>query len=146
MTDPNEIVKACRQLRSVGSNASQCNNFVTSVAARFGVPLRGTADQIVAQITDRANWTQHGNDGKAASEAADNGALAVGGMTSQDLGDAHGHVVIVVKGKPDRDKYPAACWGSLNAGIRPDGALGKTINFSFSRDDRDNVVYGSRMV
>ena len=146
MADPNDIIDACRQLRNDGSNASQCNSFVIAVAARFGVPLSGTADQIIDHITDGANWTQHGKDGKAASEAAESGALVVGGMTSQDLADEHGHVVIVVKGKPDRDKYPPAYWGSLNARIRPDGALGKTINFSFSRERRDSVVYASRMV
>jgi hypothetical protein len=143
MADPNEIIQACRQLRHEGSNASQCNSFVIAVAQKFGVRLSGTADQIIEQITESPNWTQLRTDGKAASMAADNGALVVGGMTSQHLGEAHGHVVVVVKGKPDRDKYPVAYWGSMNARIRRDGALGKTINFSFSAEDRDNVVYAS---
>jgi hypothetical protein len=84
--------------------------------------------------------------GKAAKEAAVHGALVVGGMTSQALGDAHGHVVIVVKGPLALGRYPTAYWGSENAAIRPDGALGKTINFSFSTADRDNVVYASRAI
>jgi hypothetical protein len=146
MADPNDIIQACRQLRNAPSNASQCNSFVIAVAENFGVRLSGTADQIIAQITESPDWTQHGNDGKAASTAAENGALVVGGMTSQDLGEAHGHVVVIVNGKPAQEKYPVAYWGSLNARIRPDGALGKTINFSFSVKDRDSVVYASRAV
>ena len=51
---------------------------------------------------------------KLASEAARNGALVVGGMTSEALGDAHGHVLIVVKGPLAVDEYPSAYWGSEN--------------------------------
>jgi len=40
-------------------------------------------------------WKQLGHDGVKAGAAAANGALVVGGVTSQALGDAHGHVVIV---------------------------------------------------
>lgn len=146
MANPNEIVKACRELLGVVSNANNCNDFVIAVAARFGVALEGAADRIVARITSDAGWTQHGTNGNAASQAADRGALVVGGMASRELGDAHGHVVIVVAGVPNRDKYPVAYWGSMNQRIRPDGALGKTVNFSFSEVDRDRVVYASQMV
>src|SRR5271163_3070995 len=103
MADPDEIITACKQLLTVPANARECNEFVIAVAARFGIILSGIADQIIGEITG-GNWTQHGNDGKAASEAAGNGALVVGGMTSEALGDAHGHVLIVVKGPLAGDK------------------------------------------
>jgi hypothetical protein len=55
------------------------------VADKLGVALNGTADQMIAEISE-SGWTQHGKDGQAAREAAKAGALVVGGMTSQDLG------------------------------------------------------------
>jgi hypothetical protein len=145
MAQSDEIKGACRQLRAIAANADNCNQFVVMVAERFHVTLHGNADQIMATVTG-ADWTHHGTDGKAASEAAETGALVVGGMTSAALGDAHGHVVIVVAGPLNRDKYPTAYWGSQNAAIRPAGALGTTINFSFTVADRDKVIYASRSV
>jgi hypothetical protein len=91
-------------------------------------------------------WAQHGDDGVAAAAAAKAGQLVVAGMTSQALGSAHGHVVIVVDGPLNRGLYPTAYWGSLNPSIRPKGAVGATLNFSFSEADRDDVVYASHSV
>jgi hypothetical protein len=145
MTSPDDIIAACRQLRAVAANANDCNLFVIALAARFEVTLRGNADAIMATITG-AGWTQHGTDGKAAGEAAATGALVIGGMTSEALGGAHGHVVVVVNGPLNRDKYPTAFWGSLNPTIRPAGALPTTINFSFTEADRDKVIYASQVV
>jgi hypothetical protein len=54
--------------------------------------------------------------------------------------------VIVVSGQLNRGKYPAAYWGSENSSIREDGGLGKTINFSFTPADRNEVVYASHSV
>lgn len=140
MLNAEEIIEACREARSVAANAAECNNFVIAVAAKCGVTLSGNADRIMHEITG-PNWEQLGHDGAAASAAAGNGALVVGGMTSQALADAHGHVVIVVKGPLAHGKYPTAYWGSQNPRIRPDGGLGTTINFSFSTEDRDKVTY-----
>jgi hypothetical protein len=145
VADPSEIIKACKQLLTITANSRDCNKFVIAIAAKFGVILNGIADQIMTQITN-GNWTQHGRDGAFASRAAADGALVVGGMTSRALGDAHGHVLIVVKGQLANGKYPTAYWGSENALIRPIGALGKTVNFSFLPRDRDNDVYASRSV
>src|SRR5215469_2024026 len=140
MATAEQIIEACREARTVPTNVSNCNEFVIAVAGKCGVPLRGTADQIMGQITG-TNWKQFGHNGVAASTAAAEGALVVGGMTSQALGDTHGHVVIVVKGPLAHDKYPTAYWGSQNPAIRNDGGLGTTINFSFSVARRDQVVY-----
>ncbi len=145
MAQPEEIIRICREMRTVPENADDCHKFVSAVAAKFNLSLVGTADKIMREITG-PDWTQHGHDGAAAAAAAAAGELVIGGMTSEALGDAHGHVVIVVKGGLNRGKYPVAYWGSSNERIRPDGALGKNINFSFSEEDRDNVVYASRPV
>ena len=121
-----------------------CNDFAKAVAGEFGVTLTGNADSILDQISG-SGWTSLGTDGVAASAAAAQGKLVVGGVKSADLGDAHGHVVIVVAptGPLGHDKYPYAYWGSLNAAIRNDGGLGKTVNFSFNSVARDKVFYAS---
>ncbi|HMD64278.1 MAG TPA: hypothetical protein VKF83_09925 [Stellaceae bacterium] len=145
MASANDIIDACKQARKVTGNVDHCNMFVLDVATRCGITLHGNADQILSQITG-AGWKQLGNDGPAAGAAAADGELVIGGMTSEALGGAHGHVVIVVKGPLNRNKYPTAYWGSENASIRDDGGCGKTINFSFNSDDRDEVVYASHRV
>jgi hypothetical protein len=77
MADPDNIIAACKQLLTVAANARECNEFVIAVAAKFGGTLIGTAEQILEEITG-INWTQHGKNGKAASQAAADGALVVG--------------------------------------------------------------------
>jgi len=144
MAGADDVIEACKQARKVTANVDHCNMFVLDVAARCGITLHGNADQILGQISG-AGWRRLANDGVAAAAAA-NGDLVIGGMTSEALGGAHGHVVIVVKGPLNRDKYPTAYWGSENPSIREDGRLGKTINFSFTPADRDKVVYASHPV
>ncbi len=145
MADPQDIIRECSEARAVAANAGDCHKFVEAVAAALRVVLTGTADQVMAQIAG-PGWSQHGTDGAAAAAAAEAGDLVIGGMTSERLGDAHGHVVVVVAGPLAHGRYPTAYWGSLNPRVRPDGGLGKTINFSFSEVDRDGVVYASRPV
>ncbi|MFH1982729.1 MAG: hypothetical protein ABIL58_12875 [Pseudomonadota bacterium] len=137
-----QIIQACKELREIEENANYCNKFVSAVGNTFNVLLSGNADDIVNQIRG-ANWTQHKHDGQAAAFAAVNGKFVVAGMTSAELGSAHGHVVVVVKGPLAFDKYPTAYWGSENELIRPNGKMGTTINYSFSKDDRDKVTYAS---
>lgn len=121
-----------------------CNVFVRAVAARAGVNLTGNANSILSQIQG-SGWTSHGQDGVAASDAAASGKLVIAGLTSTELGDDHGHVVVVVAptGPLGHGKYPYAYWGSLNDAIRTDGGKGTTINFSFDKTARDNVRYAS---
>jgi hypothetical protein len=143
MASADEIIEACREARTVPANAANCNEFVIAVAAKCGITLSGNADQIMSEITG-PGWEQLGHDGVKASAAAADGALVVGGMTSQALGDAHGHVVIVVKGPLAHGKYPTAYWGSQNPAIRQDGGVGTTVNYSFNTNDRDRVIYACR--
>jgi hypothetical protein len=123
---------------------AECNQFVRAVANRCGVSLSGNADEIMAQI-GTGNWVSHGTDGVAASNAAKAGRLVIGGLNSQELGDKHGHVVVVVPpaGPLGQAKYPYAYWGSLNEAIRDNGGKGMTVNYSFAPDYRDKVHYAS---
>src|SRR5689334_3767355 len=104
MATADDIISACKQARKVAANVDHCNMFVIDVAARCGVALHGNADQILDQITG-PGWRQLGNGGAAAAAAVAGGDLVIGGMTSEALGGAHGHVVIVVEGPLNRDKY-----------------------------------------
>lgn len=126
------------------AHKEDCNQFVKAVAARLGVALSGNADAIVDSIRG-AGWTPLA-DGVAAAAAAERGDFVVGGMKSSELGDAHGHVVVVVRGPLEHGKYPRAYWGSLSETIRDNGGLGKGVNWSFSRDKRDSISFGSRAV
>lgn len=137
-----DIIASCRTLWD--SKKGACNDFVIAVAKDHAVTLTGQADDILTAIKG-AGWTAEA-DGKAAAAAAKAGKLVVGGLTSSDLGDAHGHVVIVVDGTPEHGKYPAAYWGSLNETIREDGNKGIGVNWCFSKTVRDKVQYASRPV
>ncbi|EQB05336.1 hypothetical protein L288_13060 [Sphingobium quisquiliarum P25] len=126
------------------SNSTDCNAFVKAVAGNLGVTLTGNADSIVDQISG-SGWTSL-EDGVAASAAAADGKLVVGGLKAKDLGSNHGHVVIVVPptGPLAHGKYPYAYWGSLDDGdVRKNGGLGTTVNYSFNTATRDKVVYAS---
>lgn len=146
MAEPEKIIAACHKARQVLANVNDCHKFVEAVSADFAVTLTGTGDDIMAQIAG-PGWTRHGMDGpSAAAAAAEEGELVIAGMTAAGLGDAHGHVVVVVDGELAHGKYPTAFWGSLNPSIRAAGGLGTTLNFAFSQTDRDRVVYASRPV
>ena len=121
-----------------------CNQFVIAVAQTFGVALSGQADDILEQVSG-GDWTSL-TDGPAASAAAADGKLVVGGLSSVELNDTHGHVVIVVPptGPLAFGKYPYAYWGSENPAIRDKGGEGTTLNWSFSKAVRDRIRYASR--
>ncbi|AJP59672.2 hypothetical protein UC34_12240 [Pandoraea vervacti] len=127
------------------ANKSDCNAFVRAVASQCGVTLTGDANNIILQI-QKGGWEKL-DGGVAASNAAAAGKLVIGGVSSKDLGDGHGHVVIVVpvppNGKLAYDKYPYAYWGSLNEAIRDNGGKGVTLNYSFDSVARDKVIYAA---
>lgn len=126
-----KVIKACKDTWP-GSKGS-CNGFVQDAAAELGVALSGTADEILAAITATGSgWTKVAN-GVAAKAAAEKGKLVVAGLDSASLGDAHGHVVIVVAGAMNPGGWaPAAYWGSLNATIAAKGGDGSPLSLCFT--------------
>lgn len=141
-TSATDITAICKQEWTAAK--ADCNQFVRAVANRVGVSLSGNADQILSDIT-KGQWIDHGVDGVAASVAAQAGHLVIGGLTSTELSDQHGHVVVVVPptGPLGKGKYPYAYWGSLNPAIRENGGKGLTVNYSFAEGIRDKVHYAS---
>ncbi|CAJ4289772.1 Uncharacterised protein [Burkholderia pseudomallei] len=140
-----DVTQTCKDVWD--DNKTDCNAFVKAVASKFNITLTGQADDILGQIKG-ADWTSHEHDGIAASEAAKTGRLVIGGMNSKDLGQTHGHVVVVVPptGPLGHGRYPYAYWGSTNVDIRADGGVGTTINYSFDTAHRDNVFYASKEI
>jgi len=113
--------------------------FVRAVAARFGVNLPGTADQIVDAIQQK-DWEILA-DGIAAAARARAGYLVVAGLKGSDqaVPVKIGFVAIVVDGPLSSGKYPTAYWERWN-----ETARSKTINWVWNSQDRDRVIYAAR--
>lgn len=135
------VAEACRSLWAM--NKEDCGAFVRAVAAHFRKPLAGDASAIVATI-GAAPWRQL-RDGRAAADAAAAGELVIAGLTAAELGDNHGHVVVVVPsdGPLAHLRYPYAYWGSLNPAVREKGGEGTTLNWCFPTAHRDRVHYAA---
>jgi len=139
------ILNSCKNLWD--ANKKDCNAFVKAVAADCVIKLEGQADDIVGAIKT-GEWRKEA-DGPAALKAAEEGRLVIGGMTGADLGDGHGHVIVVVAKASDNPKYPIAYWGTLSYDKLSDdqktwGGDGKHgVNYSFDRTHRDKVYYAS---
>lgn len=85
--------------------------------------------------------------GIVAKEAAERGAFVVAGLEGKDHDPraAHGHVVVVVVGPLAKNKYPSAYWGSLGCeGAKCDTGHFNTINFAWTTEDRDRVIYAAK--
>lgn len=131
------VIDACEH--EWPANRSDCSGFAKDVAGQFGVSLQGRADDIVDAIHGGA-WMAL-SDGRAAKDQADQGKLVIGGLRGdeQEIPSEHGHVVVVVSGPLDRDRYPTAYWGTLGG----TGERAETINWAWKAMDRDHVFYAA---
>ena len=146
-----KIIDTCQDVfDNVAGAKSDCNKFVKAVCAKFNVnPFDDgdNADAITDDIRDSGwcghnGWTQLANDPRKAKDAADRGELVVAGATGGDVGQAHGHVVIVVSSEALWKGYPYASWGKL-------GSVGKTdtkMTVAFKLADLPKVSYMSKAV
>ena len=135
-----KVVDACE--KHWEAHKADCSGFVKAVAGELGVQMVGDADSITATIQS-AGWTVL-KDGAEAQAKADLGWLVIGGLKGKDHSPArsHGHVVIVVTGTLAQGKYPTAYWGSLGGS----GKKKQTLNWSWNKTDRDNVIYAGRAI
>ena len=136
---PDAVKDACEAC--FAANANDCSGFARAVAGQLGVTLTGLANDIVDTLRAGGAWTRL-DDGVAAAAAATAGKLVVGGLkgSEQTHPDAHGHVVVVVAGRPlAHGKYPFAYWGRLGGG----GMRDQTVNWAWREEDRDNVTYAA---
>jgi hypothetical protein len=84
------------------------------------------------------------NSGKEAAQQASTGTFVLAGLLSTehkakpDGPVKDGHIVIVVDGPLDRQKYPM-CWGASSAGRISKGD--HSVGWVWSPHDRDKVTY-----
>jgi hypothetical protein len=136
----NLVEQACIDLFE--ANKDDCSKFAKAIASRFRIDLIGQADDIFSQIQQEP-WTPvPGTDLEAAANAAGfatQGYLVMGALRSGDLGESHGHVVVVVAGPLVGGSYPLAYWGSIDQGH--EGAH-RGVNYAFRHPYCDRVRYG----
>jgi hypothetical protein len=138
MVNSDRVIAICEA--EWDGHKSDCSGFVKAVAQRLEVNLTGLADDIVTQIS-APPWSPV-EDSVTACRKAEEGKLVVAGLkgADQSVPNTHGHVVVVVKGRPlAHDQYPFAYWGRLN-GV---GKKNTTLNWAWNEVDRDNIVYSS---
>lgn len=89
--------------------STHCNQAVNAIAlVAFNYNgLRGMmADEIVVFMAASSDWAAL--DMSAAQDNANNGSLVIAGLIGTDLGQAHGHVVVIRPGRPcDSGKWGA---------------------------------------
>jgi hypothetical protein len=136
MTD--SVTAAC--VREFPAHNGDCSGFVKAVGADLGVTIEGMANDIVNTLRAGGAWVILA-DGPAALASAQAGQLVVAGLRGDDQAtpNPHGHVVVVVDGPLARGAYPSAYWGQLGGA----GAECKTINWAWTTQDRDRVIYAA---
>jgi hypothetical protein len=105
---------------------TDCNHFVKVVAAYFFEPDLFTgagmnADAIIVEMRSQAIWTKLDTTHTRAIRAAKTGEFVVAGMTSTEIGAAHGHLAVVVgdEGQNSGNVLVPICYaGSLSANGR----------------------------
>jgi hypothetical protein len=134
------VRQACEA--SFSKHQNDCSGFARDVAARLGVKLDGTANQIVETLRSGQGWIRL-RDGLAAADSAHGGKLVIAGLlgSEQVHPSEHGHVAVVVRG-PMQGRYPRAYWGRLGGG----GQRDETINFAWEPGDRDRVSYAEHEI
>ena len=134
MTD--RVREACEACFDAYQN--DCSGFARAVAAKFGITVRGQANDIADTLAQQQESWRRLADGPAAAASAKAGKLVFGALRGdrQAQPSEHGHVVVVVNGTLDRT-YPHAYWGRLGGGGQKD----KTVNYAWRTGDRDRVIY-----
>ncbi len=138
MTMTDRVQAACDSC--FDAHRGDCSGFVRAVGATLGVPVAGTANDMVALLRNGGAWRLL-EDGVAAAASAASGKLVVGGLRGDEQAEHsnHGHVVVVVDGPLAHARYPTAYWGSL--GGTP--AKFETVNWAWTDRDRDRVSYAA---
>ena len=116
------------------AHKNDCSGFLKAVATVLGVTLTGQANDIVDQI-QKSPWTL-AKDGLEAKAKAESGFFVVAGLKDTP----NGHVVVITPGPVAHGKYPTGYWGRLG-GV---GRKNTTINYAWSKEDLDSVVYAYR--
>jgi hypothetical protein len=129
---------------------SDCNKFVKAVCDKLttnpfadGEDADAITNDIRSDTWRTANgWTGLKEDPAEAKKAADRGDLVIGGATGEDLGQNHGHVVVVVSSESLWKGYGYASWGKLGG----TGKVNEKLTVAFKLADLPNVSYMSKAI
>lgn len=126
------LKKACDAVLSdpslrPSSGVTHCNQALARIASACGYTAFAglMADQIVALVAASPSWAEA--TGSEAAIHALSGGLAIAGMSSQRLGEAHGHVTVV---------YPLGMGrsGSLGHDVPMVANVGKFVGICLSSE------------
>lgn len=147
----NQIIAQCAI--AFEANSDDCNKYLKAVAALFFEPDLFTgpgmnADAIVAELRQSEDWTQLGTSHDAAIQEAQAGEFVIGGMASNELSSAHGHVAVIVGDEGQRSGtivVPICYAGSLNPSARVERRrVSETFGAKPARESR--ISYFSRQL
>ncbi len=141
---PTPLTNLCESLWA--KYHDDCSGYARAVAEKCGVFLGGNANDIVSYAADYWDVV---DDGKSASDAAQNGQFVIAGLANKS---GHGHVVVIVPGM--KGKYPMAYWGRLhelsfkigNKTIKVNLGIGRRnepISAAWRHDVLPHVIYRS---
>lgn len=119
-------------------NKNNCSGFVKSVANKLNILIpQVQADGIVDFIKN--TWTKI-DTGLDAVRKVKEGYFVLAGLKSSDhsISTNQGHIVIVIDGPLNHNKYPI-CWGGSTGRAQSKGD--KSISEVWNRIDRDKVIY-----
>lgn len=120
-TGEDVVLQACTACFQSQANQNACNKFVNCVVTTCkntaAFPATYLADDIVGALTSYP-WQgiTPGDSASAVAQAA-MGNLVIGGLTGGELGDSHGHVVIIHSKTRPSDGVPYGSWGTDSAYI-----------------------------
>jgi predicted nucleic acid-binding Zn ribbon protein len=146
--DAQAIINACDS--ELPTYRDDCHKFLYHIDVDLGFSDFAETDQADDQIAKLIMAAQQaqtwyklidGNHADAKQHAA-LGHFVVGGLTSDELGQSNGHVVVVVKHDSGSDPYPWGYWGSISndASVKcPDG--GAHLRKCFTTDALTRIHY-----
>ena len=135
------VLQACKD--SFAANKNACNRFVNAVikicAPTAAFPDSYLADDIVNAIASAPWQALAAGDAATAVQMAASGNLVVAGLTGAELGDTHGHVVIIHGHARPSDGVPFGSWGKDSTTINP--AIDQPISGCFRGTARPQIHY-----
>jgi hypothetical protein len=113
-TRADKVIAACENCFE--QNKSDCSGFARCVGDTVHITMTGDANAIITSFSASGSKWKELTDGKQAADKAASGWLVIGCLPGRlhTPPEAHGHLVVVVRGPLKDDKYPTAYWGRLH--------------------------------
>lgn len=151
------VEEVCKKVVEEQESREACNKFVEAVAKEFGREnaCKGLADEILARMRSSADgFVLIGPHPSDATKRATQGKLVLGGLSSTEMNDKNGHIVVIVPGGPSqrtkiylcdnqerhcRGGYPYCYHGTMKPNIRFRHRT--QVDAVFPKEKLDKIVY-----